>query len=122
MIRSDIVRILGFALIISGLINGIRYRWSALKIQEAKIARGHSRKSMNTGIIDDIIKLLYGIVKMDLYLVGSAIACLTFMIYKWFIIYLYYPYRKRGLLNFKRPSIIKYTINSLIPNKYRKRL
>jgi hypothetical protein len=122
MTREIMIEILGVVLICSGLINGIRYRWSALKIKEIGIARGHSRKSMNTAIFDDTVKLLYGAIRMDLYLVGSATAALTFMIYKWCIIYLYYPYRGRGLINFKRPSVIHYLINSIIPNKYRRRL
>lgn len=109
-------------MIFSGFCNGIRYYWSAQKIKEVKTAKSHSRKSMNTGIIDDFIKLLYGLVRLDLYLVSSAITTLFFMIYKWIIIYVHYPYRKRGLINFKRPSILKYFINSLIPNKIRRRL
>jgi hypothetical protein len=122
MIRETLAEALGVMLIISGLANGIRYRWSALKIKEAGIARGHSRKSMNTAIIDDTIKLLYGIARFDLYLISSAVAALIFMTYKWIIIYLYYPYRYRGLANFKKPNLSKYILNSLIPNKYRRRL
>jgi hypothetical protein len=109
-------------MVMGGFINGIRYFWSAQKIREVKTAKSHSRKSMNVGIGDDLIKFLYGLVRLDLYIISSTITSLIFMIYKWFTIYRYYPYRKRGLINFKRPSLLKYFINSLIPNKKRKRL
>jgi len=114
--------LLGILLIVSGICNGVRYRWSALKIKEAKTAKGHSRKSMNTAIFDDTIKLFYGIVLLDFYLIGSALVCLIFMVYKWFIIYNFYPFRNRNLINFRKPSLWKYLINSLIPNNKRKRL
>jgi fatty acid desaturase len=114
--------ILGIALIISGLMNGIRYRWSALKIKEVKTAKGHSRKSMLTAVLDDAIKLLYGIVLLDINLISSASICLVFMVYKSIIIYLYYPYRMRGCANFKRPPIVLYFINSILPNRIRRRL
>jgi hypothetical protein len=44
------------------------------------------------------------------------------MIEKWYIIYYFYPFKRRGLLNFRRPSLWKYFINSVIPNNKRKRL
>jgi len=114
--------ILGLILIISGLCNGIRYHWSASSIRGAGTAKGHSRKSMNTGIADDLVRFVYGFAARDLFIIISAFVCLIFMIEKWYTIYILYPYRYRNLLNFKRPSLWKYFINSLTPNHKRKRL
>jgi len=119
---EQIKEILGVILIISGLCNGVRYYWSASAIRKAGTAKGHSRKSMNTGIADDSIRFLYGIAAEDLFIILSAFICLLFMVYKWYIIYLLYPYKKRGLINFHRPGLWKYFINSLIPNHKRPRL
>ena len=119
---EQLKEILGFILIISGLCNGVRYHWSASSIRKANTAKGHSRKSMNTGIADDFVRFLYGFAAQDLFIIISAFVCLAFMIEKWYIIYYFYPFKRRGLLNFKRPSLWKYFINSLIPNKKRPRL
>jgi hypothetical protein len=119
---EQLKEVLGLILIISGLCNGVRYHWSASSIRSAGTAKGHSRKSMNTGMADDFIRFLYGFAALDLFIIISAFICLIFMVEKWYIIYLLYPYKKRGLLNFKRPGLWKYFINSLIPNHKRPRL
>ena len=71
--------ILGLILIISGLCNGVRYHWSASSIRSAGTAKGHSRKSMNTGMLDDFIRFLYGFAAQDLFIVIAAFVCLIFM-------------------------------------------
>jgi hypothetical protein len=44
------------------------------------------------------------------------------MCYNFYIVYLFYPYKYRNLLNFKKPCIIIYIINALTPNCKRRRL
>ena len=112
----------GGALILTSLFDGWKYIWNAQAIKRVGTAKGHSRKFLNAAIINDLVKLTYGIIILDLFIIISSIFALGTMIYNYYIIYKLYPYRKRGLLNFKRPNIFIYIINSLLPNNIRRRL
>ena len=114
--------ILGYLLIILGTLDGIKYYWFGQKIEKTKSSNAYSRKGLNVAIFNDFIRIIYGIVIMDNYIVVSSILASITMIFCWYKIYQYYPYRKRGLINFRRPSIMKYLINSILPNKIRKHL
>jgi len=117
-----IKNIIGGILIYTSILDGWKYIWSAQGIKKIKTARGHSRKFINAAIFNDIVKLIYGFVILDMYIIFSSMFALTTMIYNFWIIYIYYPYRCRGLQNFKRPPIYIFIINSIIPNRYRRRL
>lgn len=114
--------IFGTILIVSSLFDAWKYIWQAQAILKAGIAKGHSRKFLNAAIMNDFLKLLYAIVIMDIFIFISSLFALITTLYNFYILYLMYPYRYRNLLNFKRPSLWKYFINSLIPNHKRKRL
>lgn len=114
--------IIGIVLIFSSLLDSWKYIWAAQKIKQIKTAKGQSRKFINAALCNDIIKLCYGIVIVDTFIILSSIFALITMIYNFIIIYLYYPYRMRGCYHFKRPNIFIYLINSLLPNSLRKKL
>lgn len=115
-------QIFGNLLIFTSIFDALKYVVQANKIRKQKSAKGMSRRFTNWAISNDIIKLIYGIIIIDLYIVLSSVLALVCMIYLWIETYLYYPYRYRGLVGFKRPNICLYLINSLIPNSIRRRL
>jgi len=118
----------GIYLTITGFYDAYKYHWQSESIKKVKLAKGHSRKFMNAAINNDITRIIYlslfGYVygKYDWYLLLSSLFAIIFMIECWRTIYIYYPYRHRGLQNFKRPSLYVFVLNSLIPNKYRRKL
>jgi uncharacterized protein with PQ loop repeat len=113
---------LGGLLIVTSIFDAIKYSLQARKIQKAKTAKSISRKFINFALTNDLVKLSYGFVIMDLFIMFSSILALICMVDLWYQIYWYYPYRCRNLINFKRPNIIIYIINSILPNSLRKKL
>lgn len=114
--------IVGAFLIGAGILDAIKYLWHITAIKKAKTAGGHSRKFANAAITQDLVKLVYGFVIKDIYIIISTLAALITMAMYFYTIYMYYPYRNRKRSNFKRPNLLIYTINSLIPNTIRKHL
>lgn len=113
---------LGGLLIVTSIFDGIKYSLQARKIQKEQSAKSMSRKFINFALGNDFVKLGYGIVIRDLFIIFSSVLALICMIDLWYQIYRWYPYRMRGCSNFKRPNIFIYIINSLLPNSLRKRL
>ncbi len=118
----EIKDIFGIIFIITSYFDAVKYLWQARAIKRVGTAKGQSRKFINAAIFNDLAKLSYSICIKDLFVFASSIIALMTMLYCWATIYIYYPYRKRGLINFKRPNIFIYLINSLLPNSIRKRL
>ena len=119
MLIRDVV---GFLLIVASIFDALKYSIQAHKIHQVKTAKAISRRFINWALMNDIVKLFYGCSIFDLYIILSSILALICMLHLWVTIYIYYPYRMRGCLNFKRPSIFRYLINSLLPNSLRKKL
>jgi len=119
LILKDIV---GGIFIVTSLFDAWKYVWQAQAIKKVGTAKGHSRKFINAAMFNDTVKLCYGIIILDIFIITSSILALATMSYNFYTVYRYYPYRCRGLDGFKRPNIIYYIINSLIPNSLRKRL
>ena len=115
-------QVFGALLIFTSLFDAGKYSVQALKIHRLKSAKGMSRRFTNWAISNDIVKLIYGIIIIDLYIILSSILALICMTHLWIETYLNYPFRHRGLINFKRPNVILYLINSFVPNKIRKHL
>jgi len=113
---------IGYFLIFGGLFDSWKYIWQANSIIKVRLAKGHSRKFLNAAIFQDLIKLIYGITIHDIFITISSILALITMSYCWYIVFKFYPYRYRSLMNFKRPNIFVYFINSILPNRMRKRL
>lgn len=117
-----IKEIFGYFLIIGGTIDAIKYLWHVSSIRKAKTSKAHSRKFANAAIFQDLIKMMYGFVIADIFIVISSISALITMFVYFYTIYSYYPYRRRNVKGFKRPNVWVYFINSLLPNKYRRHL
>lgn len=120
--KEILLILLGYLIVIFGLLDGFKYHWLASSIRKAKIAKGQSRKFVNVALGKDIIVLTYLCFHPDKYLFFMTFIGFIFTIELLITIYLLYPYRNRGLNHFKRPSFIKYFWNSLLPNKKRKHL
>jgi len=114
--------LLGNLLIITSIFDAIKYTIQALKISKAKSAKNMSRRFINFAMMNDSVKLVYGVVIFDWYIIISSILAMICMLHLWWEISLYYPYKMRGCNNFSRPNILLYFINSLLPNRIRKRL
>lgn len=113
----------GWGIIIARFYDGYKYRISSRKIRKLKSAKGHSRDFGNMALGVDIFVLGYFIWKnFDPYMILSCILCILFVIEYWLTLYWYYPYRMRGCINFKKPNLLVYFLNSLQFDKYRKRL
>ncbi|HEY0088462.1 MAG TPA: hypothetical protein VGB37_06440 [Candidatus Lokiarchaeia archaeon] len=122
MINQYLSIIIGIFLLIAGLLDAYKYSLQAFKIQKIRTAKGQSRKFNDISFIFKIACIVDGIYTQNWYLVGCAAVGLLCVCHLFYVTYLYYPYRYRGLYNFVRPNFIKYTINSVIPNNKRKRL
>ena len=123
MLNSLVLKdFLGGLLIVTSIFDAIKYSLQARKIQREKTAKSMSRKFINFALMNDFVKLSYGITIGDLFIMFSSILALICMIDLWWQIYWWYPYRMRGCSNFKRPNIFLYTMNSILPNRLRKRL
>lgn len=119
-ITGDVV---GILLTITGIFDAYKYHWEARSIKKVGTAKGHSRKFINAAIINDVTRLFYlTFFNQDIFLLISTVIAIFCMSEMFYMIYKYYPYRRRNQEYFKRPNIILYTLNSLLPNKLRKHL
>jgi len=114
--------IVGGLLIITSIFDAIKYSLQAAKIRKTKTAKSQSRKFINFAILNDVVKLGYGYVIIDWFIIISSLLAIGCMLDLWYTTYIYYPYRCRGLTGFKKPNILFYLINSILPNSIRKRL
>jgi hypothetical protein len=114
--------IIGIVFIMTGVLDALKYNWEARKVKESQSSKTHSRKFINCALLNDIIKLLYGICILDTYIILTSLIAIFTMCNLWWQIYLFYPYKYRNLKNWKRPNVFVYFINSLIPNIKRKHL
>jgi len=124
IINNEIIKFsCGLFLCIWGYLDGIKYHFETKKIKEHKSSKGHSRKFINMAIGNDLYRLFYFFfIDRNYYVLITSIIALYFMIEMFYTIYNYYPYRKRGLVNFKKPNICAYVWNSVQPNYWRKHL
>ena len=118
-----IINTLKWLVLITGMLDSWKYRFIAQKVSRLKSSREVSRKFINVSIIYRIFLFIYSVwILKDWVLIWSCIIALYTSCDAFYTVYLYYPYKKRGLKNFKRPSLMKYIINSLLPNRFAKKL
>lgn len=122
MLNMAMKDIVGGLLIITSIFDAIKYSLQAAKIRKTQTAKSQSRKFINFAILNDIVKMGYGWIIIDWFIVISSLLAIGCMLDLWYTTYIYYPYRCRGLIGFKRPNIILYFMNSATPNSIRKRL
>jgi len=113
---------LGCLFLVTSLFDAWKYRWNAAKIRSVRTAKGHSRQFINVALLNDAVRLFYGISVVDWYLVVSSILALVCMAELFWTIYIFYPYKYRNLSHFKRPNLFVYFINSILPNSISKKL
>ena len=115
--------IFGILVFIAGLLDAWKQRFLTRKILRYKTTSGVSRLFINYGILHKTLLTIWaGFYLNDWVVTLASILALWTSVELWWVTYLHYPYKFRGRKNFKRPSIIKYVINSWIPNKYAERL
>lgn len=112
----------GVLLLLTSLLDAAKYSLQAWRIERAKSAKIQSRKFVLMAIGNDLVKTTYSILIMDIYIFLSSILALICMFHLWYICWVWYPYKYRGLTYFKRPSMLKFTINAMIPNHIREKL
>lgn len=115
-------QVFGTLLLVTSVFDALKYSLQARKVVHVGTAKSMSRNFINWALMNDIVKLLYGIMIIDMYIILSSVLALVCMIHLWIVVYIYYPYRMRGCPNFKRPPVFLYFVNSIIPNRIRKRL
>lgn len=119
---NNLKEIFGGLLILTSILDAIKYTLQANKIRLNKSSKTQSRKFINFAILNDIVKLVYGLVILDWFIIISSLLAIGCMIDLWYTTYLFYPYRCRGMLNFKKPNIFYYLLNSILPNSLRRKL
>ena len=113
----------GIGLLITRFCDGYKYHIEANAIRRAKTAKGHSRKFINIAWGSDVYMLVYLLNNnIDWFLITSFIIALFFMTEHWITVYKFYPFKMRGCYNFRKPNVFIYLLNSLLPNKIRRRL
>lgn len=118
-----LTELLRWLVLISGIMDSWKYKLLSNKISRLKTSREHSRTFLNISIFNRFFLLLYSyFVLNDWVVTWICIIALYTLFEAFYTMFLFYPYRRRGLKNFRRPSLLKYTLNSLIPNQIRKRL
>jgi len=118
-----LLQILRYSLFIMGIWDAYKYKLMSNKIAKLKSSKEHSRTFLNGSIFYRILLWLYAwLVLDDWVLTWTCTFALYTLLEAFYTMYNHYPYKTRGFSNFKRPSLWVYTINSLIPNKWRKRL
>jgi hypothetical protein len=114
--------IFGILLILTSIFDALKYSLQAFKLQKAGTAKAQSRKFVLMAIGNDLVKTVYGLLILDVYIIVSSILALFCMFHLWIVVYKLYDYRQRGLRNFKRPNLITFTVNAMVPNHMRKKL
>lgn len=115
----------GFAWIVfvTGILDAYKYKLISNKISRLKSSKEHSRTFLNVSIIYRLLLLIYGFFVLEDWVITWGCLIALYTLSETFIaMYNHYPYKRRGLKNFRKPSLLKYTINSLLPNHIRKRL
>ena len=118
-----LIDILTYSLFMMGVWDAFKYKIMSNKMAKYKSSKEHSRTFLNGSIFYRILLWLYATFVLHDWVIKwtCGIALLT-LGEAWETMYKHYPYKGRGLNNFKRPSRLVYLWNSLLPNHIRKRL
>jgi len=118
-----IEEVLKWLVLITGILDAYKYKFLTRKICRLKSSKEISRKFINISLLKNAVLLFWSYFFLkDWAITWSCVISLITGGEAFYYIYWHYPYKTRKLKNFKRPSILKYTINSLLPNGKRKRL
>lgn len=112
----------GILLVLTGILDALKYSIQAVKVAKQHSSKAMSRKFMVMALSNDLVKIVYSVLIWDVYIFISSVLALGCMLHLWWNVYYFYPYKQRGLANFKRPNIFYFTWNACIPNSIRPRL
>lgn len=115
--------IFGYLLILTSIGDAWKYTIQARRVQKEKSSQNLSRRFINLAVLNDCVKLGYGFVIRDIFIILTSIMALVCMIDLWYQIYWWYCYEtypKR--IKILRPNIFVYLWNSILPNHIRKHL
>lgn len=119
----NIKDIVGVLLVITGIFDAFKYTIQANKIKREHTSVSQSRMSLNLAVINDLVKILYAILALDIYIFITSLLALVCMLHCWYIVYLYYNYKTYPKkITVQRPSVWVYLTNSFVPNNKRKHL
>jgi len=123
MFMSILEESLKWLVLITGIADAFKYKLLAEKVGRLKSSREISRNFINISLLKNFVLFLWAYFFLkDWAVTWSCLISLWTGGEAFIVVYKNYPYRMRGMKNFKRPSIWTYTLNSIIPNKNRKRL
>ena len=122
MHSSIILIILSILVTVAGILDGYKYKYQTYKIRQYKTARSQSRMFVNIAIFNAMSRTAFCIFVGQYLLALISIFATYFIIELFWTTYVYYPFRKRSQFGFKKPNIIVYFFNSLVPNQLRRRL
>lgn len=115
--------IFGILLVLTSIGDAWKYTIQARRVQKEKSSQNLSRRFINFAVLNDLVKLIYGFVIGDWFIISTSIMALVCMLDLWYQIYWWYCYEtypKR--IKITRPNILLYLWNSILPNRVRKHL
>lgn len=118
----DFMVIIRVLVICTGVVDAIKYRVETSKVKKTASSRDLSRKFTLMALICNIILILYCLLISEWTLLIVRCMSLIFMCELFWTQYLYYPYKMRKLMNFRKPNFFIFLWNALLPNRIRKRL
>lgn len=122
MMTFTLLDILKFLVLIAGIADAYKYRRQTEKILRKQSSKNISRVSVLLGIFNNIVLIVYCTVYNLWILTTIRLIALFTTCRLYWNMYKYYPYKTRGLDNFKRPPFFIFLKNSLTPNNRAKRL
>ena len=109
--------------LVFGFMDAYKYKLMTQKVGRLKASGQIPRKFLVWSIANRIVLLLYVWLELnDIILITTSVIALYTMLEAFYYVYEYYPYRCKGLKNFKKPSIWKFTKDIFSNNKHGKRL
>ncbi len=122
-LKVFLIYALKIAVLITGFMDAYKYKMMAQKVSRLKASGQISRAFLLWSIINRVILLLYvWLLLGDKILITTCVIALYTMAEAFYYVYIHYPYRNRGLNNFKKPSVYAFIKDIYFPNKYGKKL
>ena len=117
------MEVLKYAVLYTGILDSYKYKLMTQKVSRLKASGQISRKFLVWSIINRVVLLLYVWLKLnDWVLILTSIIALYTMLEAFYYVYEFYPYRNRGLKNFRKPSMWVFIKDIFSKHTYGKRL
>lgn len=123
LIQAIAIKVLKAIVLVTGFMDSYKYKLQAQKVCKLKSSGQISRLALLYAIMHRVPLMLYvSLVLKDTILIIISFIALYTITEALYYTYIYYPYRNRGLKNFKRPSFYKFVKHTIEPYKHGKRL